>query len=228
MADTVPGPADRPAFPARRTPEGSLTVALPGIIDRIGGTDVRICVFCGSSRGGAGYLEAARQVGRTLAARGIGIVYGGARVGMMGAVADAALAAGGSVIGVIPRSLLTWEVAHEGLSELHVVPDLHRRKALMADLADAFVALPGGAGTMEETFEVWTWAQLGLHTKPVGLLNVDGYYTPLLRFVDHMVAEGFLRTPYRRMLIAESDLERLLDRCTDYRPPDYTWTETGS
>ncbi|WP_344633689.1 TIGR00730 family Rossman fold protein [Streptomyces glaucosporus] len=187
---------------------------------------MRICVFCGSSGGGDGYLEAARRVGRTLADRGIGIVYGGARVGMMGAVADAALAAGGSVIGVIPQGLVAWEVAHEGLSELHVVPDLHRRKALMADLSDAFVALPGGAGTLEETFEAWTWGQLGLHAKPVGLLDVDGYYAPLLRFVDHMVAEGFLRAPYRRMLIVESDLDRLLERCADYRPPDYTWTET--
>lgn len=186
---------------------------------------MRICVFCGSSRGSADYLEAARQVGHTLATRGFEIVYGGARVGMMGAVADAALAAGGSVTGVIPRSLLDWEVAHDGLSALHVVPDLHRRKALMADLADAFIALPGGAGTLEETFEVWTWAQLGLHTKPVGLLDTGGYYTPLLRFLDHMTAEGFLRAPYRRMLIAEPDLDRLLERYARYRPPDYTWTE---
>lgn len=174
---------------------------------------MRICVFCGSSAGkGSGYLAAAESVGRGLAARGVGLVYGGASVGTMGAVADAALAAGGEVIGVIPQSLVDLEVAHHGLSDLQVVADLHERKARMASLADAFLALPGGAGTLEELFEVFTWAQLGLHAKPIALLDVDGYYQPMLRFLDHMVEEGFLRPVYREMLIVDTDLDRVVDR----------------
>lgn len=186
---------------------------------------MRVCVFCGSSGGRARYVEAAREVGRALAERGVEVVYGGARVGTMGALAEGALAAGGSVVGVIPRSLVDWEVAHQDLTELHVVETMHERKALMARLADAFITLPGGAGTLEELFEVWTWAQLGLHAKPVGLLDVDGYFAHLIRMVDHMVEEGFLKPPYRDMLLVADDLDLLLDRCRDYRTPDYAWTE---
>lgn len=184
---------------------------------------MRICVFCGSSSGRSEYVEAARHVGTTLAERGIELVYGGAKVGTMGAVADAALAAGGRVIGVIPRGLVDREIAHKGLTELHVVADMHERKAKMAELSDGFVALPGGAGTLEELFEVWTWAQLGLHTKPVGLLDVAGYYGHLTRFVEHMVVEGFLKPPYRDMLLVDPDLLRLLDRFTGYQPTEYKW-----
>ena len=188
---------------------------------------MRICVFCGSSNGLDVHLEAARLVGRTLAERGIGVVYGGAKVGTMGAVADAALAAGGEVIGVIPESLLNWEVAHDGLTEQHVVDGLHARKALMAELSDGFIALPGGVGTMEELFEVWTWAQLGLHTKPVGLLDVDGFYEHLVRFTDTMVESGFLRKPYRDILLVDTDLPTLLDRFAAYTPPTYKWSREG-
>ena len=186
---------------------------------------MRVCVFCGSSNGRVRHVRTARQVGRTLAERGIEIVYGGGRVGTMGALADSALAAGGSVIGVIPRGLVDWEVGHENLTQLHIVETMHERKALMADLADVFITLPGGAGTLEELFEVWTWAQLGLHTKPVALLDVDGYFTHLIKMVDHMVEEGFLKPPYRDMLLVDQDLDRLLTRCGDYRTPAYRWTD---
>lgn len=185
---------------------------------------MRICVFCGSSTGkGSGYLDAAAEVGRTLAARGIGLVYGGASVGTMGAVADAAIAAGGEVIGVIPRSLVDRELAHPGLSDLHVVADLHERKATMAEAADAFLALPGGAGTLEELFEVYTWAQLGLHAKPIALLDVDGYYQPLLRFLAHMSGEGFLSEASREMLIVDTDVKRVLDRYASFVPSRPKW-----
>lgn len=184
---------------------------------------MHICVFCGSSFGKAEHVSAAQQVGRSLAERGIGIVYGGANTGMMGEVADAALAAGGTVVGVIPQALIDHEGAHKGLTELHVVDGLHERKALMAELSDAFVALPGGSGTLEELFEAWTWAQIGLHSKPVGLLNVDGYFDHLVRFVDHMVDEKLLRVPYKDMLIVESNFDRLLERYLDYRPANYNW-----
>lgn len=187
----------------------------------------RLCVFCGSSSGQRHHLDVAREVGRTVAAHGIELVYGGARVGTMGAVANGALDADGSVVGVIPRGLAELEVAHDGLSSLHVVDTMHERKSLMAELADAFVALPGGTGTLEELFEIWTWAQLELHTKPIGLLNVDGYYAPMLAMVDHMIDEGFLRLPYRDMLLVDNDLERLLSRFAEYCPPEYTWTEDG-
>ncbi|MFD1150269.1 LOG family protein [Saccharothrix hoggarensis] len=186
---------------------------------------MRVCVFCGSSSGRVRHVEVAAQVGRTLAEQGIEVVYGGGRVGTMGALADSALSAGGSVVGVVPRSLVGWEVAHQGLTRLHVVESMHERKALMAESADAFITLPGGAGTLEEFFEVWTWAQLGLHAKPVALLDVDGYFTHLLRMVDHMVEEGFLKPPYRDMLLVDDDLGRLLDRCRAYRPPTYTWSD---
>ena len=186
---------------------------------------MRICVFCGSSPGrGDTYRKAATELGQLLAKRGIGLVYGGASVGTMGVVADAALEAGGEVVGVIPQHLVDREVAHPGLSELHVVGDMHARKAMMADFADAFVALPGGAGTLEELFEVWTWAQLGLHDKPLGLLDVAGFYGPLATMLDHMVEEGFLQTTYRDMVAREEDAALLLDRLADYRPPQHKWT----
>ncbi|GAA1656023.1 TIGR00730 family Rossman fold protein [Fodinicola feengrottensis] len=181
---------------------------------------MRLCVFCGSQSGrGDGYVSAARDLGRQLAERGIGVVYGGASVGTMGQVADAALAAGGTVIGVIPNNLFGQELTHQGLTELHFVEDMHQRKAKMAALADGFIALPGGAGTLEELFEVWTWAQIGVHAKPVALLDVAGYYQPLRTFLDQMVTEQFLRQPHRDMLFIESDLGAVLDRFGAYEPP---------
>ncbi|MGA6163958.1 TIGR00730 family Rossman fold protein [Amycolatopsis magusensis] len=166
----------------------------------------RVCVFCGSSPGNSPvYAEQAAALGKLLAERGIGLVYGGASVGTMGVVADAALAAGGEVIGVIPGHLMSAEVGHHGLTELHVVDTMHERKALMAELSDGFLALPGGAGTLEELFEVWTWAQLGLHAKPLGLVDVAGYFQPLRKFVDHMVDEGFLRPQHREMVTVDAD-----------------------
>jgi uncharacterized protein (TIGR00730 family) len=182
-------------------------------------------VFCGSSAGRVRHVEVAAGVGGLLAERGVGVVYGGGRIGTMGALADGALKAGGSVIGVIPRHMIEWEIAHDGLTELHVVDTMHQRKALMADLSDAFVALPGGAGTMDELFEIWTWAQLELHAKPIGLLNVDGFYDHLIALIDHMVAEGFLKAPYREMVLVDDDFERLLNRLGQYEPPVYRWRE---
>jgi uncharacterized protein (TIGR00730 family) len=180
----------------------------------------RVCVFCGSSVGAQpAYAAGARALGRLLAERGVGLVYGGASVGLMGAVADAALAAGGDVVGVMPRALVDKEVAHAGLADLRVVDTMHARKALMAELADAFVALPGGLGTFEELFEVWTWAQLGLHRKPVALLDVAGFYGPLAAFLDAAVAERFVRPEHRGMLLVEEDPAALLDRLAAYRPP---------
>jgi len=173
----------------------------------------RVTVFCGSSPGvRPAYLDAARSLGRTLAERGLGLVYGGADVGLMGALADAALAGGSHVTGVIPRSLIEREVAHGGLPDLRVVDSMHERKSLMADLADAFVALPGGLGTLEELFEVLTWAQLGLHEKPAGLLDVDGFFGPVLAALDHCTAEGFVRPEHRAMIVAEERADVLLDR----------------
>jgi uncharacterized protein (TIGR00730 family) len=175
----------------------------------------RLCVFCGSSAGTRPeYLAAARALGRVLAERGVGLVYGGASVGLMGAVADAALAAGGHVAGVIPRALVEREIAHPGLSELHVVRTMHERKALMNELSDGFVALPGGIGTLEELFEVWTWAQLGVHGKPCALLDVAGFYAPLLAFLDHARDEGFVRERQRAMLLVDDDAARLVERMT--------------
>jgi len=180
----------------------------------------RVCVFCGSSHGASPvYAEAARDLGRRLARRGLGLVYGGGNVGLMGEVADAALAAGGEVIGVIPYALEAREVAHSGLTELHVVDSMHERKALMADLSDGFLALPGGIGTLEEFFEVWTWGQLGLHAKPCGLLDVAGYYAPLLAFLDRTVEEGFLRPAHREVVLVDTDPEALLDRMAAFTPP---------
>ncbi|WP_431929528.1 TIGR00730 family Rossman fold protein [Amycolatopsis tucumanensis] len=181
----------------------------------------RICVFCGSSGGGDPvYADAATALGKLLAERGIGLVYGGASVGLMGAVADGALAAGGEVIGVIPEHLKRVEIAHAGLSELVVTADMHERKAKMAEYADAFLALPGGAGTLEELAEVWTWAQLGLHSKPIGLVDVAGYYRPFQEFIDHMVAEKFLRPQHRDLVFVNEDPAALLDAFAAYDPPD--------
>jgi len=180
----------------------------------------RICVFCGSSSGGRdGYAAAAASLARHLAARGIGIVYGGGNVGLMGTLADAALAAGGEVIGVIPRFLGSLELAHAGLAELRVVDSMHERKALMAELADAFIALPGGFGTFEEFCEVITWTQLGLHRKPCGILNVEGYYDPLLALFDHATAERFVRPPHRALVISDSRIEPLVKRLLEYELP---------
>jgi len=171
----------------------------------------RVCVFCGSSVGARPeYLAMARALGQTLARRGLGLVYGGASVGLMGAVADAALSAGGEVIGVLPRSLQQREIAHLALTELHIVDSMHTRKAMMAERADAFIALPGGLGTMEELFEVLTWRLLGIHRKPAGLLDVAGYYAPLTTFLEHSITEGFLRSEQLALHVG-SDPDALLD-----------------
>ncbi len=180
----------------------------------------RICVFCGSSPGARpSYGQAARSLGAQLAGRGVGLVYGGASVGLMGALADAALAAGGEVIGVIPRALEARELAPAGLTRLEVVGSMHERKARMAELADAFVALPGGMGTVEELAEMLTWAQLGIHAKPCGVLDVDGYWSPLLAFLDHAVEERFLRPQHRSILLSAEEPGRLLDALAAYVPP---------
>jgi hypothetical protein len=180
----------------------------------------RVCVFCGSSQGArACYADAARALGTVLARRQIGLVYGGGRVGLMGVLADTVLAAGGEVVGVIPEAMVPKELAHEGLTGLHIVGSMHERKACMAELADAFVALPGGYGTFEEFCEIVTWAQLGLHRKPCGLLNVDGYYDRLLALFDHAVAEQFVRPAHRSLVLEERDPERLLLRLAAYRAP---------
>lgn len=179
-----------------------------------------VCVFSGSNSGlRAEYEAAAQSLGRTLAERGITVVYGGARVGLMGAMADAALAAGGRVVGVMPEALVAKEVAHHGLTELRVVKSMHERKAAMNDLSGGFVALPGGWGTLEEFFEVLTWAQLGLHRKPCGLLNVQGYFDPLLAFLDHTIAEGFVRPEQRAMVQVGENPAVLLDAFARYEPP---------
>ncbi len=180
----------------------------------------RICVFCGSSPGARpSYANAARSLGAQLAGRGVGLVYGGASIGLMGAVADAALAAGGEVIGVIPRALEARELAHAGLTRLEVVGSMHERKARMAELADAFVALPGGMGTVEELAEMLTWAQLGIHEKPCGVLDVDGYWSPFLAFLDHAVEERFLRRQHRSILVSADEPSRLLDALETYVSP---------
>ncbi len=180
----------------------------------------RLCVFCGSAVGRQpAYANAARELAALLVDRGIGVVYGGGSVGLMGAVADAVLAKGGEVIGVLPRGLARKELAHSGLSELHLVDSMHERKALMASLSDGFVALPGGLGTLEEVFEVLTWAQLGIHRKPVGLLDVAGYWTGLVTLLRHAVAEGFVRPEYADLLLVESAPAPLLDRLLAWQPP---------
>lgn len=180
----------------------------------------QVCVFCGSSPGtDPVHIETARAVGRLLARRGLGLVFGGGHVGLMGAVADAALAAGGEVTGVIPRALELRELAHGGLTRLHVVGSMHERKARMADLSDAFLALPGGMGTLDELAEIVTWAQLGVHAKPIGLLDVKGYFAPLVAFFDRAEQEGFLRPEHRRLVAVETDAERMIARFEAWSPP---------
>jgi len=179
----------------------------------------RICVFSGSSFGARpAYADAAAALGRELVARGIGLVYGGGSVGLMGVLADAVLGAGGEVIGVIPRALATKEIAHQGLTDLRVVPSMHERKALMTELADGFVALPGGYGTFDELFEAITWAQLGLHEKPIALLDVDAFFAPLLVLLDRATEERFIRPEHRALVISDDDPARVLDRMATFPP----------
>jgi uncharacterized protein (TIGR00730 family) len=186
--------------------------------------DMRVCVFCGSNLGtNELYASTAREMGRTLAQRNIAVVYGGGRVGLMGALADDTLLAGGTIIGVMPQSLVEREIQHANLSELHVVATMHERKSKMAELADGFIALPGGAGTLEEIFEQWTWAQLGIHKKPCGFLNTDGYFDPLRKMIDHMVGEGFLRPEYASMLVFDSRPSAIIDAFRNYSPPAVKW-----
>ena len=181
----------------------------------------KICVFCGSSIGNrVEYAEAAVALGGLLARRNIGLVYGGGNVGLMGVIADAVLSAGGEVIGVIPHALAKREIEHQGLTRLHVVDSMHTRKAMMADLADAFIAMPGGVGTFEEFFEAVTWTQLGLHRKPCGLLNVGGFYTPLAAFIDQAVSEGFFKPVHRAAIVVDDNAERLLDTLANIELPD--------
>ncbi|GLK87683.1 LOG family protein [Pseudomonas turukhanskensis] len=178
-----------------------------------------LCVFCGASPGANPvYREAAINLGRTLAEQGIRLIYGGGAVGLMGIVADAALAAGGEVIGIIPQSLKSAEVGHNGLTRLEVVDGMHARKARMAELSDGFIALPGGLGTLEELFEVWTWAQLGYHSKPLGLLEVNGFYAKLNDFLDHLVQERFVRAPHRAMLQINESPSDLIAAMAEWKP----------
>ena len=190
----------------------------------------RICVFCGSSAGSRpDYRWCAEELGGELARRRIGLVYGGGNVGLMGAIADALLKAGGEAIGVIPEHLMTREIGHKRLTKLHIVGSMHERKALMADLADAFIALPGGFGTLEEFFEVLTWSQLGLHVKPCGIINVLEYYNPLLRMLDHAVEERFLKSQNRALVLAGSTPSELLDALKEWRPmPVEKWLDRST
>lgn len=179
-----------------------------------------VCIYCGSSPGSRPvYADAARALGRALAEADLTLVYGGGRVGLMGVVADAVLAAGGRAIGVIPKLLVDKEVGHTGLTELHVVPDMHHRKKMMADLSDAFVAMPGGAGTLEEFFEVYTWAQLGYHRKPVALYNIEGFYDPLIALLRHTVDEGFMQPTYFDTLCIDTAPVPLIEQLRHYQPP---------
>lgn len=179
-----------------------------------------ICVFCGASTGThPAYRDAAVALGQAIARRGLTLVYGGSSVGLMGAVADAAMAAGGEVIGVMPQSLIDAEIGHKGLPRLEVVDGMHARKARMAELSDAFIALPGGLGTLEELFEVWIWGQLGYHAKPLGLLDVNGFYEKLGGFLDHIVEEGFVRPQHRAMLLLGKQPADLLDAMEEFVPP---------
>ncbi|MDP1718073.1 MAG: TIGR00730 family Rossman fold protein [Burkholderiales bacterium] len=188
-----------------------------------------ICVFCGSNTGRSEvYADAARALARAIAGRGLKLVYGGGNIGLMGVLAEAALAAGGQVIGVTPRRLLEKEVVHRGLTELRVVESMHERKALMAELSDAFIAMPGGLGTFEETFEVLTWTQLGFHRKPCGLLNVAGFYDKLASFLDHAVTERFLKAEHRAMVLTGSDPAALIAQLDSYRLPEVSkWIDGG-
>jgi uncharacterized protein (TIGR00730 family) len=190
----------------------------------------RLCVYCGSSFGSlSDYTEAARNLACVLVKNNIEVVYGGASVGTMGVLADTVLAEGGHVIGIIPQALVDKEVAHLGLSELHVVKSMHERKTLMAELSDGFIALPGGLGTLEEVFEILTWGMLGLHQKPVGLLNTRDYYRSLIAFLDHAAAEKFIMEVHRAMLLVEQEPERLLERFARYKPPPVVrWVDRAS
>jgi uncharacterized protein (TIGR00730 family) len=190
----------------------------------------RICIYAGSNPGrDPAYAEAAEGLGRLLAERGIGVVFGGGKVGLMGVVADAALAAGAEVIGVMPRGLVDREIGHNGLTELRVVGSMHERKAQMAELSDGFIALPGGAGTLEELIEIYTWSQLGLHRKPMGVLNVRGYYDGLAALLDHAVHEGFLREQHRAALHVASDAAELLERFDGWEPTTLAkWGSTAA
>jgi uncharacterized protein (TIGR00730 family) len=180
----------------------------------------RVAVYCASNEGAKpAYVATARTLGALLAARGITVVYGGGRTGLMGALADAAIAAGGDVIGVMPHGLVEREVAHRGITALHVVDSMHERKAMIAELADAFVTMPGGIGTLEEFFETWTWANLGVHRKPVGLLDTDHFWNPLVALLDQLEGEGFLRGTPRDWLLRDDDPARLLDRLGAFEPP---------
>jgi uncharacterized protein (TIGR00730 family) len=186
----------------------------------------RVCVYCGSTPGNRpSFAVAAAGLGQRLADEGIGVVYGGASVGLMGIVADAALAAGGEVIGILPEKLFEREVAHAGLTDLHTVATMHERKALMSELSDAFVALPGGYGTVEEVIEAVTWTQLGIHAKPVGLLDVDGYFEHLVAFLDRATADGLLRPENRALLLCDDDAGRLLDRLREGLTATPEWTD---
>lgn len=179
-----------------------------------------VCVFCAAGDGrNPTYVAHARQMGRYLAESGRRIVYGGGRTGLMGALAEGALGAGGEVVGIMPKHLVDHEVAHTGLTELRVVASMHERKAMLADMSDGFLAMPGGLGTLEELFEIWTWGQLGLHRKPYGILNVHGYFTPLLAFLDHAVGEQFVRPEYRALLVVETDPAALIARMEAMEPP---------
>lgn len=184
-----------------------------------------VSVFCGAAPGRRPiYLDAAREAGRLIAEAGLTLVYGGGKVGLMGAVADGALDAGGVVVGVMPRDLVAREIAHQGLAELHVVNSMHERKWKMAELGEAFVTLPGGAGTLEELFEQWTWGQLGFHDKPCALFNLEGYFDPLWATVTRMVDEGFLAPQFAEMLIVGDDIADILARCRAYVPPPPKWS----
>ncbi|HKT95304.1 MAG TPA: TIGR00730 family Rossman fold protein [Paraburkholderia sp.] len=179
-----------------------------------------VCVYCGSSMGARPiYDEAAQAFGRALVDANLALVYGGGKVGLMGVIADTVMAHGGRAIGVIPELLVDKEVGHDGLTELHVVPDMHHRKKMMADLSDGFVAMPGGAGTLEELFEVYTWAQLGYHRKPVGVLNIGGFYDPLIALLEHTVREGFMRQTYLDLLQIDSDPAALIGKLKHYHAP---------
>jgi hypothetical protein len=186
-----------------------------------------ICVLCGSSLGAKpAYVTAAKRTGQALLERGLSLIYGGGKVGLMGALADVVLELGGEVIGVMPKALADKEIAHQGLTQLHVVGSMHERKALMADLADGFIALPGGFGTFEEFCEILTWAQLGYHRKPCGLLNVENFYDPLLNLFNHSAAEGFIRAEHRSMVLVERNPARLLRLFENYEPPTLPkWVE---
>lgn len=196
-------------------------------VQRSTNTMKSVCVYCGSNLGRQEvYASAARALAKSLVDRNLRFVYGGASVGIMGLIANTVLELGGQAVGVIPEALQAKEVAHPNLTELHVTQSMHERKTLMAELSDGFIALPGGIGTLEELFEIWTWAQLGFHRKPCGLLNIAGYFDSLTAFLDHAVAEQFVKMPHRSMLMVEDEPEALLDRFASYEPPTIQkWVE---